>query len=399
MSRARYALAAVVAVLLAAGLLNMPAGSVEPERLDAGSTACTTNADGFCRISHGLGAVPVSVVATVRAPVAGTWIALGVQADGYTALDFRVRVWRNDGTAWRTRSVTVAYVAAAGPPDVPTTAPAPTTPAATTAPPTSAAPTTSSPAPTAAPPPPTGWPDASTTGPTGALTVHSGNLTLSIPGQVVSDLDIRGCVSVRADNVTIRNSKVTCSGFYQISNFTSGPWTEFSGLLVEDVEIDCQMQLENKAIAFSGYTARRVHVHHCGDGFHASTDVLIEDSFIDLPVSSDDGPHYDGIQSDGGRNIRIDHNRIVNPQGQTAAILMSTNTAPIRDVWVTDNLLAGGGYTLYCGTGQGGVTVNFHATGNRWLRSPRAQWGPTTSCGSVAEWSDNQWIDGGAVPR
>ncbi len=289
-------------------------------------------------------------------------------------------------------------------PTVQPTTPAPTTAAPTTAPPATTAPpsttqpvaTTSSPTPTGpvscmSQPSACGWPDATNTGPTGPLTVRSSGLTISTAGAVVQNLDIRGCVTVLARNVTIRNSRITCSAPYAVSVRAGDPrvdngWQAAdANLLLEDVEIDFAGQRDGKMIAFSGYTARRVWFHGGSDCAHFGVNVTVEDSFCDIPAGGPtDGPHYDGLQSDGGRNIVIRHNTIRVPYSQTSAILMSTNTSPIADVAIVDNLVAGGGYSIYCGTDSGGaVRGTFTFGGNVVSRMffPRGgYWGPTTSC-------------------
>ena len=58
------------------------------------------------------------------------------------------------------------------------------------------------------------------------------------------------------------------------------------------------------------------------------------------------------------------HNTIRNPNEQTSAILMSTNTSPISNVVIDHNLMSGGGYTVYCGTDEGGMTPNLTYTNN-----------------------------------
>lgn len=246
-----------------------------------------------------------------------------------------------------------------------------------------------------------GFPDATNTGTSGTLTVVNGNVTLSTPGQVYANRDVRGCIIVRAINVVIRNVKVTCGGFYAIA-LNTGPTNDVwnspnANLLVEDSEINMNGQLNGKGIAFDGYTVRRTHFYNGADCAHFGVNVVIEDSFCEVRVAGD-GPHYDGFQSDGGRNIVLRHNTIKNPFAQTSAILMSTNTSTIRDVWILDNLVAGGGYSIYCAA-AGPVQGTFVYSGNRIARTYYANggfFGPSTQCpagGSV-------WDDTGApIPK
>ena len=94
----------------------------------------------------------------------------------------------------------------------------------------------------------------------------------------------------------------------------------------------------------------------------------------------------------------MDHNTIRNPCSQTSAILESTNSGPISTVTITNNLLAGGGYTLYCAattSGIGGIEI---VIGNRIARTYRPQggyYGPLAYCNTAETLSANVWDDTG----
>jgi hypothetical protein len=241
------------------------------------------------------------------------------------------------------------------------------------------------------------------------LTPVNGAVTLSTPGQVYANKLVTGSITVTAPNVTIRNVKlVATDNWYGIRAF--GWRHDVSGLLVDHVEIDLNGHLDIKGIAFDGYTARNVFFHNGSDCAHFSENVTIEDSLcVSGPDANDDGwpdstafcngpEHFDGFQSDGGSNIVLRHNTIRNPCSQTSAILMSTNTAPIRDVTIADNLMAGGGYTLYCNAGPD--VLNEIVTGNRFARtwfSKTGYWGATTGCQYADVYSGNVWDDTGAA--
>lgn len=228
-----------------------------------------------------------------------------------------------------------------------------------------------------------GWPDATNTGvPKGTvLTTWNGDRTVTVAGTVINGLNITGCLIINANNVTVRNSRIGTDGDcgdYVVRSFNR------SGVLIEDTEIVLGGN-ETKGIAFDGYTARRVWFHGGSDCAHMGANVLVEDSFCDIPAGGPaDGPHYDGFQSDGGRNIVIRHNTIRVPYAQTSAILMSTNTSPITDVTIVNNLVAGGGYSIYCGTDSGGdVRGKLTFSGNviaKTYFSKGGYWGPTTHC-------------------
>lgn len=241
-----------------------------------------------------------------------------------------------------------------------------------------------------------GYPDATNTGvPAGTvLTTRTGDLTITAPG-VYENLNVTGCVIINTNNVTIKKSRIGSAGRcpdYVVRSFNR------SGVLIEDVEIVLS-GWETKGIAFDGYTARRVWFHGGSDCAHMGRSVVVVDSFCDIPRGGpQDGPHYDGFQSDGGNGITISHNTIRVPYSQTSGILMSTNTSPIRNVTISNNLVAGGGYAIYCGTSTGPVLGTFTFTGNRFAKTyfPRSgYWGPMAYC--EGRGSGNVWDEGGVI--
>lgn len=217
---------------------------------------------------------------------------------------------------------------------------------------------TPEPTPTPTPDPePAGFPDASNTGvPAGTtLTDYTGPSTISTDGTVIDGKRI-GCLTVNANNVVIRNSKITCNAAYAALEIPdrNGPTTR---VLIVDTEIDC---LDGgTGIGEAHFTARRLNIHDCDNGFDVNQDALVEDSFIhDLDNSNDS--HADGVQLswhwDGTAyvccavDVTIRHNTIfsvddANGSLGTSAIISNSRS---NDVLVEGNLLGGGAYTLYC---------------------------------------------------
>src|SRR3954470_19108890 len=232
-----------------------------------------------------------------------------------------------------------------------------------------------------------GFPDATNTGvPAGTpLRRVDGTVTLSTPGQVYSGVEVHGNIHVLADNVTIEKVRVITNADYAI-DLAYGD-AHPSGTVVRDVEIDMQGQEDGKGISFDNYTATRIWFHNGLDCAHAGDNVTITDSFCDMPkLSAGSSAHADGFQSDGGGNFIFRHNTIRNPNGQTSAILMSTNTAPIDRVVIDNNLMSGGGYTVYCGTDEGGVATHTTYTNNVISKEffPKGgYYGATTKCDKV----------------
>ena len=228
-----------------------------------------------------------------------------------------------------------------------------------------------------------GYPDATNTGvPPGTnLTVFNGNITVTTPGTVIQNRDIRGCVRIEAANVIIRRSRISSpSCFYAIlSDNPSG------NVLIEDVEINCQ-NTNAHGIGDNGITARRVNIHGCGNGFDVDNNFTVVDSYIHDLCGCGDG-HEDGIQLAVGRNVTIQHNTIF-VIGTSAVISHPTTNANVR---ISNNLFAGGAYTLYC---PRDTSVNFRVTDNRFstlLFHNGGVFGPWVDCNKVAVVSNNVW--------
>jgi hypothetical protein len=227
-----------------------------------------------------------------------------------------------------------------------------------------------------------GLPDATNTGvPAGrSLSVISGNYTVSDNGAVIDGKEIRGCVEVRAANVTIRNSRIVANGcFYGVRNFSTG-------LTLSDVDITCG-NANGTGVTATNYTIIRANIHNCENGLNVGGNVTLEDSYIH-DLFDGNGAHTDGAQfNQGASNITFRHNTIISPApGGTSAIIMWDENDPQNaNVLITGNLLAGGTYTLYCPRNN---SSNVNIVGNRF---GNYQYGSTNSCvsGHVAQFSGN----------
>ncbi|MEV0384656.1 hypothetical protein [Nonomuraea sp. NPDC050643] len=231
-----------------------------------------------------------------------------------------------------------------------------------------------------------GYPDATNTGvPAGTkLTVVNGHLSITKAGTVIDGKDIRGCVLVKAPNVTIRRSKVTCTGHYAIGSFVEE--YKGGGLLIEDVEVDCRDH-HTTGVGSYGMTARRLDIHGCENGFDTDDTTSVLDSYIHDLYEGATG-HADGIQLAGGSNIRIRHNTIFAPGGTAAIISHPTKNA---NVLVENNFLAGGAYTLYCPRRS---SSDYRVVGNRFGRQFSVKggaYGAWTDCRKVSVVRDNFW--------
>jgi hypothetical protein len=265
-----------------------------------------------------------------------------------------------------------------------------------------------SPAGSAAPGAAGGFPDPATTGvPAGWTPTHTtnGDLTITTPGAVLDGELVTGTLHVNARNVTIRNSWI----YGSIDNQTSAG-LDYGGMVIEDSDVGPPSGDGGDtfpAVLVAGYTMTRVHVHNMSEGprvaaFNnpavpaSSQTVVIRDSLIQIVRGT--CSHNDGIQGFGEppRAI-IDHNtidtRAAGTDCTTGAIFVGNDNAD--QITVTNNLLAGGGYTMRLGgpgaNGPGGTYD--HVSGNRIVD---ASWGYgpvyVDACATVADWSDNSVV-------
>lgn len=241
--------------------------------------------------------------------------------------------------------------------------------------------TTSTPSPTTPTSPPSsgpcqpnpgtcGYPDAMSTGPTSSLSTLNGNQTYSQSNVTVSNTRINGCVEVRAANVTFKNVYFNGAGcFYAVRNFSSG-------LVIEDSFITCG-ETNGTGVTATGYTVRRSEITGCENGFNVGGNVTLEDNWIHPAVTAN-GAHTDGIQmNQGAANITVRHNTISVPApGGTSAIIMWDEGNPQNsNVLITNNLMWGGTYTLYCP--RVGPVTNIVITNNRFGTH---EYGPHNGC-------------------
>jgi hypothetical protein len=185
-------------------------------------------------------------------------------------------------------------------------------------------------------------------------TTINGDFEIFTEGAVIENYLVTGWIVVRADNVTIRNTR-TYGG---ITNNYAG--TDYGPTLIEDSEVVLPpgqtFSNENlSSISGSNYTCRRCKIDGRIEGFRIGSDlfnsgpVVIEHSYVrtatDPDFCAEFDPHGDGIQGYFGKFATIHHNTIDQRADpcHTSPIFIADNSEGAN---VTDNLLAGGGYTL-----------------------------------------------------
>ncbi len=236
-------------------------------------------------------------------------------------------------------------------------------------------------------------PSAHNTGPRdpGAL-VPSGNITVRQDGAVIEDVDVTGGIYIQADNVTLRNFRVTADAWYGVQ-VADG----HSGIVIEDGEIT---NAATAGLMGVGFTARRLYLHDCGgDGMKVQGNggpTLVEYCFVEKLGTHPDA-HADGSQTNGGSNITFRYNNFDMPHEASpnwpgapyksnAAII--AGVGPISNLVIEYNWLNGGNYTVYCSKDDSrGVSVRYNKFGRDY------KWGLIV--GPCDEIKGNVWADTG----
>lgn len=235
------------------------------------------------------------------------------------------------------------------------------------------------------------YPDATATGCHQTGLASSKDVTASKNGQVIDGLNITGTLTITGDNVTVRNCRVSTGGYWVIINYGRGTVIENCTLIGGVNTQACIGDADN------GYfTGTALDISGSGDGLKMGSGSRLSDSYIhDLATA--EGIHNDGIELTGAVNTVVRHNTILNENGQTSCIMLSEyGSNPNTNVLVEDNLLAGGGYTIYGGApdkAQGHIlrgnvfsTRFFDRCG---YYGPVAYWSETGNT-----WENNTWADG-----
>jgi hypothetical protein len=205
-------------------------------------------------------------------------------------------------------------------------------------------------------------PNASNTGVRAGTSLTSkGSYTVTTPGAVIQNLDISGTLTIKASNVTVRNSRIRTGGNY-------GVWFDenVSGVVLEDLTIIGTSSGCSAGVAPTGrWTARRLNVSGCEDGVKMHGNQPRESSYIH---SLRQGPttHNDAVQVTSGNNGVIRNNNLIAPV-QNAAIMMSSNFGSVDNWKITGNRFAGGTYTVYVRNQGHGNPSRIQLTDNTWV--------------------------------
>lgn len=203
---------------------------------------------------------------------------------------------------------------------------------------------------------------------TNLRTISGGSYTVTQAGAVLDGVRIGGDLIIAANDVVIRNSQIDGS----VSNEVRG--NHYSFRISASTVGPASGCITSPGIGEAAYTASGVLVRGHDDGFRISgNSVRVQHSYARLCANS--GSHSDGIQSycpaGACSGLVFDHNT-VDGRGIDATFMINLNDPQVSDVSVTNNLLAGGAYTMVTKWTSG---PTWTVTGNRvvdrsWVYGP-----------------------------
>jgi hypothetical protein len=223
---------------------------------------------------------------------------------------------------------------------------------------------------------------------------------------VVSGLYIPCGVEVMAPGVTIRDVKIVTGG----QNSVGISLIRADAVTIEDSTITGLNTGSGRIYAgikdiYGDATGARILDNNISQ---ASTGVqiyqgLVQGNYIHRPgmVPTD---HVNGVTTNGDtRPLMIRHNTIFNSFAQTDAIGLFQDFGVVANVTIDDNLLSGGGYSIYGGEGRKGKPSNIVVIDNRISSNffnHGGYWGPAAAFATGASgdvWKDNVWDSTNAI--
>lgn len=236
------------------------------------------------------------------------------------------------------------------------------------------------------------FPTAGTTGASGTLAKYTGPAIVTLAGTVISNVEISGRLTIKANNVKLINVRIISSDYWVLLNFGVGTVVENSTLTGT-----ANSQASIGDIDGGSFVGRKLNISGAADGVKMGAYSKIYDSFIH-DLASFSGSHNDGIEVTNGYAVEIVRNTILNANSQTSAIFLDEfEGGEAGTTLVRGNLIAGGGYSIYGGAPEGrGIKIINNSFSTRYfVRS--GSYGPVAYWSAAGNtWSGNVWADGSA---
>ncbi len=270
-----------------------------------------------------------------------------------------------------------------------------------------------------------GFPDATNTGVPAGTTLQSvpgqvsqgpgwyydatySEVVVTVNGTVLSDLNIPGSIEIEASDVTVKNVHVVTGGDFGISlRHTTGVTIENSTISGQDATTGrVDAAIADVYCDSTGIVLKNNDISDFRIGIQVAAG-LIQGNYIHDPGYIA-GDHTNDIMAVGTTEpMTIQDNTILNDLGQTDAITLDASGSgqAVANKTVVNNLIAGGGYSIYGGAAHNDPTSAIIIKDNRFsqlyypkagLYGPVAYFDPT---GTGNTWSGNVWdTTGQAIP-
>jgi hypothetical protein len=270
--------------------------------------------------------------------------------------------------------------------------------------------------------------------PSSATLTPSGSVTITTAGAVIDGLDVAGAISIQANNVTVKNGRVAvpapgCGTASTCGNSDILVGAGITGTVLSHLELTVQtgatVEHAVRNLGDDSTAADHLYIHGPDAGWYGPGS--LSDSYVLAVLAIADDHLENWYYGGGGGRIVANHNTLFNPAEQTATVFLKNDFGDIATAEITNNLLAGGGYTLYGGGGASGGILRgpVMVTGNHFARcgggvetgpGPGGVWlcpGGSDSSGyyprggsfgwqayfdaAVTTWLDNIWDDDGSA--
>lgn len=196
----------------------------------------------------------------------------------------------------------------------------------------------------------------------------SGTVVVTQNGAVVENLDVRGHVDVRADNVTIRNVRITTNSRLGISVKKGHAGTKIRHVEIimggPGKTIDAgiggvgdHVGAKGKSVG-SNMTVENSYIHGNGDGIKIANYSTYRGNKIFAAKHKGSPLHVDGMQASGRHTFSVTYNDIaVHAGSANAPLFIQSWTAKanrdVHGVYVACNVFEGGVYGFHTEDGKG----------------------------------------------
>lgn len=199
------------------------------------------------------------------------------------------------------------------------------------------------------------------TGPRVTTFINKGGTVISSAG-TYSGINYTGRVTIEVTGgkVLFQDCKFNGGGdWYSVINIPEN-------YKADEIRFDyCEVRNAVNCIAGANLYVYRCDILEYENGVNFWGPGQLVESYIHAQKQSGDSPHFDGIECNGGGNIKILRSYVINTASQTSALMFNNEFGALHDIQIDGNYLSGGGYTVYFDTSKKALpTTNISVTNN-----------------------------------